>query len=250
MRTMYSNFEEYIWGAIGTEGGEIPKYIRNVSDELIQMTKRPNNTEIMKIEPQLLNSNKIVEYIPKFMLIQYNYNGNKLWVPILALGFKNQNNIPYLFAINLEYLAPRYKILLFDKIFRVYQRELGIIAEKEFVKNEITIKDFKYDAFLKILSKDGMDYALRAPFKINKIVQSYIISVKIIPNILFADMKRYNSGNMKDLYEKISGEEQINLGEIIKQYDKLIENYQEDSLQYHKDVALFREKLKLFSGKE
>ena len=36
------------------------------------------------------------------------------------------------------------------------------------------------------------------------------------------------------------------LKKIIEDYSKILDEYQEDSLEYHKRVELFRDKLKLF----
>jgi len=242
---MYKNFENYIWGLVGLNGSwEL--LVRNLTDKLIQLKLKPNLTEILKINPDKL--------LPgRFYLIQYNFNGNLIWCPILALDYKVHKNKHILYAVNLEYLPPRYKVLLFDKIFKpVADRLENVISQKEFVKDEQPLDFINFEFMYKLLKKNGkMDFAITAytikDFKGNfKIKQSYLCSVKIAPEIIMSDFKRLNSNDMLKLQKSLQGEEQIKMTQILEQYNKIIEEYQVDSIAYHKKVALFREKLKLF----
>jgi hypothetical protein len=244
---MYKNFKNYIWGAMGFSG-TLEKYVLDMTKKMIDFKNHPsdNLSEFMKISPDKL--------VPgRFYLIKYDFNGNPLWCPILALDYKVHKNNHILYAVNLEYLPPRYKILMFYEIFKQVYTQLEIISQKLLVKDEAPLNFFTFEFIYKFLQKNGkMNWAITAYTIKNfegiiKIKEAYLCSIKIAPEIIFSDFKRYNSGNMKELQKRLMGEEEIKLGQIIEQYDKIIEGYQADSIEYHKKVALFREKLKLFN---
>jgi len=242
---MYKNFTDYIWGMLGMSGSW-ERLVYDMTEKLNNLRKRPNYSEVLEINPTKL--------VPgRFYLIQYDFNGNYIWCPILALDYKVHKNSHILYAINLEYLAPRYKMLIFNKIFKDVHVDLDLIAQKELVRDERAMDFINFENMYKVLKANGnMQYAITGysiknslgNFKIRK---SYLCSVKIAPEIIFSDFKRYNAADMMKLHQSLVGEEQVKMGEILTQYNTLIEEYQADSIAYHKKVALFREKLKLFN---
>jgi len=237
---MFSNFEEYMYGAMGLKTHSMTHFVNIMTDKLFNLKKQPNRTEILEV-----NLNKVIPY--KFYLIQYNYNGNKIWCPILTLGFekneKSGKNI--LFAINLEYLPPKYKIIYFNYLFRIHKEDLSKIADAKDLTEERQLP-FDMKKLYNDLKRNGdMNHTVTG-YDYLKIAKSYMISIKIAPEILMCDPKRYNSKSMKELFIKLpESEEKDTLAEIIKDHDKLIENYQEDSIKYHKQVALFEKHLKI-----
>lgn len=240
---MFRDFEGYMYGLIGMNGS-ITNMIKNLTEKLVKLRQQPNLTEIMEIKP-----NKLVP--GRFYLIQYNYNGNYIWCPILALEYKVIKNNHILYAINLEYLPPKFKIAIFNKIFKAGKEKLDKITQKEFVREEQPMKFMTFEFMYKLLKDYKMNWAITAytikDFTGNfKIKKSYLCSLKIAPEIIMADMKRYNSKNMIELQKSLAGEDSIKMSKIIEDYQLLIESYQEDSIEYHKKVALFKEKLKLF----
>jgi len=240
---MYKDFEGYMYGVIGLHG-TITKMIKDLTDKLVMLRQKPNLTEIMEIEP-----NKLVP--GRFYLIQYNFNGNYIWCPILALEYKVVKNNHILYAVNLEYLPPKFKIALFDKIFKASKNFFDKVSQSKFVREEQPIKFLNFEFMYKSLKQNKMEWAITA-YTIKdfqgkyKIKKSYLCSIKIAPEIIFADMKRHNTKNMIEMQKSLAGQEQIRMSQIIEEYGKLIESYQEDSIEYHKKLALFRDKLKLF----
>jgi hypothetical protein len=233
-----------MWGIMGLHGSW-ERMVFEMSNKLMDLRKIPNYTEILQIDPSKL--------VPgRFYLIQYDFNGNLIWCPILALDYKVHKNNHILYALNLEYLPPMYKVIFFNMIFKQTYVELEKKSRNEFVRDEEPLTFMTFEFIYKMLKKNGeMNWAITAYTIINfdgkvKIKNAYLCSIKILPEIIFADMKRFNVGEMLTLQKKLSGEEQVKMSEIIEQYQKLIEEYQADSIQYHKNVALFREKLKLF----
>ena len=235
---MFDNFENYIYGSIGLKTKSMTKFIIDMTDKLFELKKNPNLSEIMKV-----NINKVVPQ--RFYLIRYNYNGNKIWCPILALDYKVIKNKNILYAVNLEYLPPLYKIKYFNLLFKRLKNELTKIVDVDEVQSERPLP-LTFEIIYNTLKKNGnMNYAVTA-YDYLKIDEAYLVSLKIAPEIIMCDPKRYNSKSMKKLFEKIQdSDEKDTLENIIKQHDQLIENYQEDSIKYHKQIASFEKHLKL-----
>ena len=236
---LFEHFEEYIYGSLGLRNNSMSKFIMDKTDLLFKIKREPNNTEIKEID--------IKKVLPqRFYLIQYNYNGNNIWCPILALDYKVIKNKNILYALNLEYLPPLYKIKYFDLIFRRLKNELIKIADVDRIIDERPIKPLTFEFIHKTLKQNGnMSYAISG-YDYLKIKKAYQISIKIAPEIIMCDPKRYNSKSMKDMFLNLSpSEEKNSLAEIIEKHDELINQYQEDSIQYHKDVANFEKFLKI-----
>ena len=237
---MFKNFKKYIYGSIGLDSGSLVPYIKNITDKLFETKRKSNRNLVLKV-----NLKKV---LPKrFYLIQYNFNGNKIWCPILALDYKVKDNKNILYALNLEYLPPRYKIIYFDLLFSKLEQPLNKISNATDLTQELPLP-ISFELIYKTLKTNGnMNYAITA-FDYLKIKQAFLISIKMAPEIIMCDLKRYNSKNMKSLLKTLpNSEEKNNLEDIIEKYDKLIEEYQEDSILYHKQVANFEKHLKLMN---
>ena len=240
---IFSDFKTYIYGILNTYNDSIIQMITHETDKLFKLTRSPNRGEIMKIDP-----NKISVGLNRFYLIRYNYNGNQIWCPIYAMEFRTIKNKNILYALQLEYLPPKYKMNLFSIIFN-YGAVKDILDKNSIIDNVMNELPLPIEpkAFYNILKNNGnMNYALTG-YDFSKIKTSYRISTKILPEIIMADCKRYNSTDMKDLIEKIQNRDLENkLSIIIEEYNKLIENYEHDSVEYHKKVKNFEKHLKLF----
>ena len=237
--SLFENFSDYIYGAMGLHSGSMENFIKLKTDTLFDLKRTPNFSEIQEV-----NINKVLPQ--RFYLIEYNYNGNMIWCPILALDYKVIKNKNILYAVNLEYLPPLFKIKYFDLIFRRLKDELTKIAEVTKLVNERPLNPLTFEFIYKTLKQNGgMSYAITG-YDYLKIKKAYLVSIKIAPEIIMCDPKRYNSKSMKDLFDKLPpSEERETLGGIIEKHDELISQYQEDSIQYHKDIANFEKFLKI-----
>jgi len=242
---MYKNFEKYMLGVLSFYNSW-ENMVIELTNKLVNLRNRPNSTEIIQIQ-----QNKIIP--GKFYLIQYDFNGNLIWCPILSLDYKINKNKHILYAVNLEYLPPKYKVIFFNKIFKYAADNMIKISEKQFVRDEPPLKFLTFDFVYKMLKNNGnMHYAITAytikdfndKFKIKK---CFTCSIKILPEIIMSDFKKFNAKSMKDMQKTLIGEPNVKLTDIIEQYDKIIEQYDADSIEYHKKLALFREKLKLYN---
>lgn len=236
---MFENFEEYMYGSLGLHSRSMVQFIKDMTDKLFLLKNKPNNSEIRKV-----NIDKVAPH--RFYLIRYNYNGNKIWCPILTLDYRVIENKNILYAINLEYLPPLYKIKYFNLLFKRLKNEFNRVSEgKGDIRSELPLP-INFELIYKSLKQNGkMNYVITA-YDYLKIDQAYQISINIAPEIIMCDPKRYNSKSMKDLYLNLpESEEKDNLKDIIELYDEIIEKYQEDSIKYHKIVASFEKNLKL-----
>jgi len=239
--SMYKNFNSYVDESIKINGlSDLEHYVKYCTDTLFDLKKTPINSEIVQVSQKKL--------VPRrFYLIQYNYNGNLIWCPIMALDYKVVKNKHILYAINLEYLPPKFKKLYFDRIFNGSYNELEKVAKSGFDSiSQESLLPYNFEFIYNTLKKNGdMNYVVTA-YDYLKIKEIYLISIKIAPEIIFCDPKRYNSASMKELYNKLeSSDEKDKLKDIIEEMDEIIETYQIDSIAYHKRVANFEKHLKL-----
>lgn len=242
---MFEKFENYIWDNF-SRFGDIGHIVKNMTDVILGLKNKPNMSDMMEISQK--------DLVPgRFYLIKYDFNGNYIWCPILVLEYKVINNKHILYGLNLEYLPPRYKIQIFNVIFKNYTKELNLNYDINIAKNERPLKFLNFKNIYNMLKSHKMEYAIDA-YTIKdiqgqtKIIQSFICSFKISPQFLLADFKHMNKNNMLlKLNNVVEDETKEKLKSIIEQYSKIIEEYQADSLQYHKNVAKFRNKLKIFN---
>ena len=244
---VYTDFKAYIYGILNLYNDNVYNFIQGMTTKLFEIKQSNNILEMVKIMPK-----NMIKYMNRFYMISYNYNGNKMWCPIYLMEYKNIENKHILYAIQLEYLPPKYKMNLFSSLLN------NQIVKKTIDKNSNTktpTEEFGLPIESKYLynilkNNNNMNYALTG-FDLKKIEISYLISTKILPEILMSDFKKYNSKNMKDLMinmKKLNAntiEEDI-LGKLIEEYDKLIDEYEHDSLEYHKKLRNFESNLKLF----
>ena len=236
---MFENFEEYIYGSMRLHSGSMSQFVKDMTNKLFLLKENPNNSEIRKV-----NIDKVSPH--RFYLIRYNYNGNKIWCPILTLDYRVIENKNILYAINLECLPPLFKIKYFNLIFKRLKKEFNLVSEgKGDIRTETKLP-INFEFIYKTLKQNGkMNYVITA-YDYLKIDQAYQISINIAPEIIMCDPKRFNSQSMKELYLNLpESEEKNSLKDIIELYDDIIDKYQEDSIKYHKMLAAFEKNLKL-----
>jgi hypothetical protein len=164
----------------------------------------------------------------------------------LALDYKVIKNKNILYAVNLEYLPPLFKIKYFNLLFNKAKNELVKITDVDKLVDERKLP-FNFELIYNTLKSNGkMNYAITA-YDFLKIEKAYLVSAKISNKIIMCDMKRFNSKSMKELFNKLPNSiEKDNLADIIELHDKIIEEYEENSIEYHKKVASLEKHLKLF----
>lgn len=216
----------------------------------------------------LKNPSKQVRGVPlkniqigKFYIIQYNYNGNKLWCPILTippLPNKNEKGVlerqlkilnikKILYAINFDYLPLRYKAYLIDTIIKSnidrYEKNEDKIAQGDNVSLEF---NFKIPWIYEFLKKNGnKNYAITA-YDIMKIEKVFEISSTILQRFIFVDTYYINKRLMYDTLNNINNEKmRIEFSSKIKMYEEILKMYETDVEQFYKSLRGFERNLKL-----
>ena len=204
-----------------------------------------------------------VKYIQigKFYLIRYNFNGNKLWCPILTIPpvpnkkeegilerqLKIINNKSVLYAVNFDYLPLRYKIFLIDAIIEnnldKYEKNKDKISKGGELKEEF---NFKINWIYNFLKRNAQkNYAITA-YDISKIDKVFMVSSTILHRFVFLDTYYINSKLMYDTLntihnEKLRGE----FSDKIKMYEEILKIYEKDVEAFYKSLRSFEKNLKL-----
>jgi hypothetical protein len=199
--------------------------------------------------------------IGRFYIIRYNYNGNKIWCPILTIPpvpnkreegimerqLKIINNKNILYAVNFDYLPIMYKALLIDAIIKGnidrYEKNSNMISGGRTVKEEFT---FKVNWIYNFLKRNGnKNYAITA-YDVLKIDKIFEISSTILQRFVFFDTYYVNKRLMVETLENITNEKLK--GEFsykIKIFNEILEMYDKDIESFYKSLRNFEKNLKL-----
>lgn len=199
--------------------------------------------------------------IGRFYIIRYNYNGNKIWCPILTIPpvpnkreegimerqLKIINNKNILYAVNFDYLPIMYKALLIDAIIKSnidrYEKNSNMISGGRTVKEEFT---FKVNWIYNFLKRNGnKNYAITA-YDVLKIDKIFEISSTILQRFVFFDTYYVNKRLMVETLENITNEKLK--GEFsykIKIFNEILEMYDKDIESFYKSLRNFEKNLKL-----
>jgi len=231
------------------------RVIRNDSTlELFSyILKSPNNqvrsTSIKKIQ------------IGKFYIINYNYNGNKLWCPIITIPpvpNKNENGIlerqlklvnnkNVLYAVNFDYLPLKYKAYLIEAIIKnnldKYEKNEDKISAGGSVDEEFNFKISWIYTFLKANGKKN--YAITA-FDVLKIEKVFQVSSTILQRFVFLDTYYINKRLMYDVLNTINDNRlREEFSNKISKYEEILEMYESDVEAFYKSLRSFEKYLKL-----
>jgi hypothetical protein len=248
------NFTEEIRALYGQYEQNI-KTIRNDStiELFTYILRSPNN----QVQPSSVSQIQI----GKFYIIKYDYNGNKLWCPILTIPpVPNKNEIGVLerqlkivgqkkiiYAVNFDYLPLMYKIALIDSLIDnnidKYEKNSDKITIGGNVKEEFNFNVKWIYNFLK--NSNNKNYAITA-YDITKIVNVYEISSTILQRFVFLDTYYINNRMMYDTLSKITNENlRGEFSDKIKMYEEIFKMYEKDVEQFYKSLRSFEKNLKL-----
>jgi len=251
------NFTEEVRALYGQYSQNI-KVIRNEStvEMFTYILKKPNN--------QVRGTTIRNMQIGKFYIINYNYNGNKLWCPILTIPpvpNKNENGIlerqlklvnnkNVLFAVNFDYLPIAYKVDLIDSIiknnFSRYEQNENKISDGGKVKEELP---FKITWIYDFLKRNGnKNYSITA-YDLLKIEKVYEISSSILHRFVFVDTLYINNRLMYDTLSKIQNESlRSEFSGKIKMFEEIVKLYETDIEAFYKSLRSFEKNLKLIDN--
>ena len=199
--------------------------------------------------------------IGKFYIIKYNYNGNKLWCPLLTIPplpnkkedgvlerqLKLINTKSILYAVNFDYLPLKYKAILIEFLIKCnlheYEKNSDKISGGGKVKNEV---NFDVDWVYQYLKKNGnRNYAITA-YDVQKIENVFEVSSTILARFVFFDTYYVNKKLMMDTLDNIQVEGlKSEFDSKIKTYDKILKTYETDVESFYKSLRNFEKNLKL-----
>ncbi len=249
---MAETFASYCSALMGQYNDNMKRLVEESTDMIFNLVlKNPNL--------QVCYSSEIVK--GKFYVIQYNYNGNKLWCPIFVIDDRYSTELQkrILYAMNLDYLPYRYKIAFFDKLFKMFSKEIERNKknndEGNSVKGEVPLK-VNFESVYRTLKANGdFNYCITA-FDYTKIVgldkgepRIYGISTTILPRLIFIDTKIINKRVMMDMLKETDIEkEKIKLRKILDAYEKTAFDYENDVKEYYEQLKLLENHYKLYGN--
>lgn len=250
-------FTEEVTALYGQYNNDISLIRKESTLEIFScILRKPNN--------QIRVSSVREMQIGRFYLINYNFNGNKLWCPILTIPpvptkketgilerqLKIVNNKNILYAVNFDYLPILYKTLLIDTIVKnnidKYEKNKDKISSGGKVKEEFNFKVNWIYNFLK--ANQNKIYAITA-YNTSKIEKVYDISSTVLPRFIFTDTYYINNRLMYDTLSTIQSEElRSEFSYKIKMYEEILKLYYKDVESFYKSLKGFEKNLKLIDN--
>jgi hypothetical protein len=248
-------FEQEV-SALYVQYGRDIKKLREEStlDMFTYILRKPYSNQI-----RITNIKKM--QVGKFYIIRYNFNGNKLWCPILTIPpvpNKNENGIlekqlklinnkNILFAINFDYLPIKYKTALIDVILKAnadrYDKNKIFIESGKNTNVELPYKLNWIYTFLK--TNGRKNYCITA-YDITKIDKIFDISSTILHRFVFLDTYYINKRIMYETLKKLQDREiRDDFTKKIKIYEEILKLYETDIEVFYKSLRNFEKNLKL-----
>ena len=234
------SYEYYVRALRGQYNNNLSKMIFECNKEVFYARK--NQTPWF----QTLPLNRIQS--GRFYLINYYYNGNKMFCPIFAIDYRvSEHNKHNLYAVNLDYLPFEYKTVYFNKLYYLAQNIFERNADVADVTKEQKIP-VKFETIYKSLETNGgFNFAITA-FDIKKITECYIVSTNLMYLITNVHMRPVNVALMKEQalnYEE-GTEPRMRLEKLLEEMEDMTESFDTDVKDYYKKLRQLENNYKLF----
>jgi len=250
---MAETFGKYCSALLGEYNDNMKRLVEDSTEMIFTFVLKNPNLQVRR--------SKNAEIIKgKFYLIQYNYNGNKIWCPIFVIDdrYSTENQKRIIYAVNFDYLPYRYKIVYIDKLFRIFQNEIDKHKrnnEDGNTVNEETPLKVNFEAVYRTLKDNGnFNYAITA-YDYSKIVgldsspQIFGVSTTIMSRLIFINTRIINKRVMMDTLKDSDVErEKEKLKEILKAYEKTAFDYENDVKEYYEQLRLLENNYKLYEN--
>jgi len=233
-------YDYYIKALRGQYGGDLGKMIFECNKEVFWARK--NQTPWFQSIPK----DKL--QTGRFYLINYYYNGNKVFCPIFAIDYRvSAHNKHNLYAINLDYLPFEYKSTYFNNIYNIAESIFEFNADAEDVLKEKRLP-VNFEMIYKSLENNGgFNFAISA-FDINKILECYLVSTNLMYLITNVHMRPVNVALMKELAQQYDEglEPKLRLEKLLGEMEDMTESYDTDVKDYYKKLRQLENNYKLF----
>ena len=235
-------FDYYVRALRGQFNNDLELLIRESNKEVFQLRRQPTNT-FMKVAHNKLQ-------VGKFYMINYNFNGNKLYCPIFTIDYRvKESGKHVVYAINLDYLPFDYKVLYFNQMNNVFQQLFEFNEDApDFLQEKPLPVNFE-QIYKTLETNGGYNYAISA-FDITKITELYGVSTTLMHLITHVHMRDVNVALMKELMEKYEKgtEERERIQKLVDELSEMHRSYEEDIQDYYKKLRNLEANYKLFEN--
>lgn len=251
---MADSFATYCSALMGQYNDNMKRLVEDSTGMIFKLVLKNPSLQVRRSTNATIN-------IGKFYIIQYNYNGNKIWCPIFVIDDRYSTELQkrIIYAINLDYLPYRYKITYFDKLLKMF----STVVEKNKLNNdnngsvndEIPMKVNFESVYQSLKTNGNFNYSITA-YDYTKIVgvgvtdpQIYGISTTILSRFIFIDAKIINKGVMMDVLRDSEVEkEKDKLKEILAAYEKTAFDYENDVKEYYQRLKALENTYKFYEN--
>jgi hypothetical protein len=235
-------FDYYVRALRGQYNNNLQKLIEDCNKDIFLM-RRKQTPWFMSVPHAKLQ-------VGKFYLINYDFNGNKLYCPIFTIDYRvRESGKHVLYAINLDYLPFDYKVLYFNKLQDLTKQLFEFNADAPDFMREKAIP-INFEQIYNTLKDNGdYNYAISA-FDVTKLTEIFGVSTNLMYLMIHVHLRPVNVALMKTLmesYEK-GTEEREKLEKIISDLDNVYETYEEDVQNYYKKLKSIEANYKLFEN--
>jgi len=184
----------------------------------------------------------------RFYLINYYYNGNKVFCPIFAIDYRvSEYNKHNLYAVNLDYLPFEYKKMYFNNLYYAAKGIFEANANVPDVMKEKKIPVNFEQIYKSLETGGGFNFAITA-FDIQKITECYIVSTNLMYLITNVHMRPVNVALMKERAQQFDEgtEPRLKLESLLEEMENMEETYDTDVKDYYKKLRQLENHYKLF----
>lgn len=235
-------FYNYVGALITQYGNNIPKLIDDSNKQIFSLRRKQTNYF------KSLPLNKITT--GRFYLINYDFNGSKLYCPIFAIDYRvSDKNKPNLYAINLDYLPFDYKRIYFGKLSEMYSQIFDGNDDSTDVFSENSLP-VDFESIYNSLKNNGSFHFSISAFDIKKITECYLVSTNILHVLIFCHMRNVNIALMKETMKQYEDgtDKHTKLKKNIEELEKLGDGYDKDIIGYYKRLKQIESNYKLFDN--
>ena len=267
-------FYEQCYALLGTYNNDMKSCVTDSTNILFSLVGNNNKEVMVTKQTRLLPG--------KFYILEYEYISDKyfvdkyidkkdvpsisIWCPVYVLGFRESNKIVQrylknkkmiMYAINLDYLPFKYRIPLFDRIFKsnldIIEKNKDLHFRGDNVLNEIPLQVESSKIYNLLKTNGGFEYSLTA-YDPDKIIgfttgnpQLYTISTTLAQRFVFIDCKKLNMKNIIDTYKDSQiDKEKTKLLEILSSFDKIMNDLESDEKTLFKKLRQLETHFDLF----
>ena len=242
IESINKKFDYYVEALRGQFGNSLDSLVDASNKELFSM-RRSQTDYFRTVSHDKIN-------IGRFYLINYNYNGNTVYCPILAIDYRvSENNKHNLYAVNLDYLPFDYKYAYFNSMYNSYNSIFEKNIDAKTVLEETPLPVNFGVIFNSLKSAGGYEFAITA-FDINKITECSLVSTNVLYLLIHTHMRKVNIALMKENMKNYENnhDKVIKLKNTIIELEKITDSYDTDVKEYYKRLKQIESNYKLFQN--